>query len=954
MIPVPRSDEQPFDPFSNLGLVDLSESEIRETAYEIFIAAFKTHSGAGSGKALSYVSRTPRAAAAVPAVAPSLQRSMTFTAVSKVKRSLGIMSPTTRKNKGSGGSAPTSPSEKEDRTAAIGETVRVQMKISEQTDARVKVAFMKIAAGLLGRRIESIVLPVELLQQFKSADFSTQHEFEEWQRRNLKILEAGLLLHPKIPLDKNNPSARQLSEIIHEAYKCPMVTGKHSEEVKTLRGLVKPLASRSSSNTDDTDMCHWADGIPLNLRLYVVYLEALFEVDDPTVLLDEVDEILEYVKKTWVSLGSMKRLTTFVSCGRYVATGQVEKDLLFACGNLLLDIKDDADPDVGPATGRDSKYSEVLKSTLTLILGWAEKGLLAYREFFYRGNIDLMHIVLSIGLSAAEMVAERSFVASERVDTYIRSSMRKAFNQGMEKLRLSRRPTKRPQTHLNQLPALCVIAQEITDIAFTEKEIYCPVVEKWHPLPVGVAVATLHSCFRQEVKAFISGINDLTPDVIQVLIMADKLEKCLVEMAVEDSFNSEDGGKSIIQEMDPYEAEAVIADLVKSWIQTRVDRLTEWVDRNLQKEVWSPTVNKGQFAPSLVEVLRTISDTLEAFFLLPIPMHAALLPDLTNGLDRSLQDYISKAKSGLGTRSSFLPKLPSHCSGESKVNGVFDQSDDSRIVENRKSSKESDDSQGIPQLCVRINTFLYVRKELEVLEKKVIAQLRSTRPTEGNIVNDHRISFKRSLAACLEGVQELCEVTAYKVVFHELSHVFWDGLYVDEASASRIDPFLQELRLNLEKIAEIIQEDTVKTRVSTDIMRASYEGFLLVLLAGGPSRNFTREDSAILKEDFNLLVDLFWSHGDGLPTDLINKFSATAECILPLFSTDTESLIDQFKRLTGDSNDRVTESTALMSGQWNPTEADTILRVLSHRNDKAASKFLKNRPCLWYDMIPDL
>ncbi|XP_024960334.1 protein unc-13 homolog isoform X2 [Cynara cardunculus var. scolymus] len=921
MIPVPRSDG-PFDPFGSLGL-DLSDSELRETAYEIFVAAFRSP---GGGKPLSFVSRSPAKVPEKAPPGPSLQRSLTFTTVSKVKRSLGINSP--KKKKGSG-SAPTSPSSKENRPAAIGETMRVQMKISEQTDSRVKLALMKIAAGLLGRRIESIVLPVELLQQFKSADFPTQHEYEEWQKRNLKILEAGLLLHPKIPLGKNNSSARQLSEIIHEAYECPMVTGKHSEEVKTLRGVVKSLASRSF-DTDDSDMCHWADGIPLNLRLYQLLLEALFEIDDPTVIVDEVDEILEYIKKTW---------------------GQVEKDLLFACGNLLLDIKEDAG-----FAGFDSKYSKILKSTLILILDWAEKGLLAYREFFYRGNIDLMHIILSIALSAAEMVAEEcpcdhgtwktNNVASAKVDTYIRSSMRKAFNQGMEKLRLSRRPAKRPQAHFNQLPALCVIAQEITDLAFTEKEIYCPILEKWHPLAVGVAVATLHSCFRQEVKAFISGINDLTPDVIQVLIMADKLEKCLVQMAVEDSFNSEDGGKSIIQEMDPYEAEAVIADLVKSWIQTRVDRLTEWVDRNLRKEVWSPTVNQGRFAPSVVEVLRTIGDTLEAFFLLPIPMHAALLPDLTNGLDRSLQDYISKAKSGLGTRSSFLPKVPSmtRYSGESKTNGVFDQSDESQ-VEDQKSSKQGDDSCGIPQLCVRINTFLYVRKELEVLEKRVIAQLRSTGPTEGSIVNDYRISFKRSLAACVDGIQDLCEITAYKVVFHELNHVFWDGLYVDEASASRIEPFLQELQQNLEKIAEIIQEDTVKTRVITDIMRASYDGFLLVLLAGGPSRNFTREDSAIIKEDFNLLVDLFWSHGDGLPTDLINKFSATAERILPLFSTDTESLIEQFKYLTADNNGRLTEPTALTSGQWDPTEPDTILRVLCHRNDKAASKFLKNRPC---------
>lgn len=111
-------------------------------------------------------------------------------------------------------------------------------------------------------------------------------------------------------------------------------------------------------------------------------------------------------------------------------------------------------------------------------------------------------------------------------------------------------------------------------------------MKRWHPLATGVAVATLHACFAKELKQFVSGISELTPDAIQVLIAADKLEKDLVQMAVEDSVYSEDGGISIIQEMTPYESEVVITNLVKSWIRTRIDRLKEWVVRNLQQEVF--------------------------------------------------------------------------------------------------------------------------------------------------------------------------------------------------------------------------------------------------------------------------------------------------------------------------------------------------------------------------------
>lgn len=137
----------------------------------------------------------------------------------------------------------------------------------------------------------------------------------------------------------------------------------------------------------------------------------------------------------------------------------------------------------------------------------------------------------------------------------------------------------------NSLPALSILAQDISELAHNEKEIFSPIFQRWNPLAAGVAVATLHSCYGNELKQFITGICELTPDAIQVLRAADKLEKDLVQIAVEDAVDSEDGGKSIIREMPPYEAEAVIVNLVKSWIKTRVDRLKEWTDRNLQQEV---------------------------------------------------------------------------------------------------------------------------------------------------------------------------------------------------------------------------------------------------------------------------------------------------------------------------------------------------------------------------------
>lgn len=234
--------------------------------------------------------------------------------------------------------------------------------------------------------------------------------------------------------------------------------------------------------------------------------------------------------------------------------------------------------------------------------------------------------------------------------------------------------------------------------------------------------------------------------------------------------------------------------------------------------------------------------------------------------------------------------------------------------------------------------------ELGVFGKRIVAHLGNL---ESNGVDDiaNRMGkmFELSESTCVEGIQQLCEATAYKVVFHELSHVLWDGLYIGDVSSSRIEQFLQELEQYLEIISSTVH-DRVRTRAITDIMKASLDGFLLVLLAGGPSRGFTLQDSGIIEEDFKFLTDLFWSNGDGLPSELIQKFSKVVKNVLPLYRTDTESLIEQFKRATLENFGSSAKSRLPLpptSGQWNPTEPNTLLRVLCYRNDEAAAKFLK-------------
>ena len=382
--------------------------------------------------------------------------------------------------------------------------------------------------------------------------------------------------------------------------------------------------------------------------------------------------------------------------------------------------------------------------------------------------------------------------------------------------------------------------------------------------------------------------------------------------------------------------------------------------------------NKEHIAPSVIEILRIMDETIEAFFLLPIPIRPAIVTDLMSGLDRCLQQYTMKAKSccgkfwrtnffGLqnhfpiaipdfifsfvhaGSRNTYMPSLPglTRCSAGSKF---FKKKEKSQVPVRRKAqagSTNMDDPFGISQLCVRINTMQRIRSGADALEKKTIMYLKNSGSTE--VDSGLRTTFELSIAASLEGIQQLCEATGYKVVFHELSHVLWDGLYAGEVSSSRIEPFLQELEQYLEIIATTVH-DRVRTRAITEVMKASFDGFLLVLLAGGPSRAFTQQETTMIEEDFKFLCDLFWSNGDGLPSELIENLSRTVKAILPLLRMNTESLIEQFRQVTMasyGSSDKSRLPLPPMTGQWGPSDPNTLLRVLCHRDDEVAAKFLK-------------
>ncbi|KAL6900632.1 hypothetical protein ACP4OV_005308 [Aristida adscensionis] len=899
-------------PLPDLG-VPLSADDLRATAYEVLVAA----SRATGAKPLTYI---PQSASS-----------------SSVQRPPRTGGPSGSSKDGQAAAR---------RPATAAELVRARMGVTEQDDVRIRRGLLRVAAGQLGRSAESMVLPLEFLQKLKASDFPNPLEYEAWQIRNIKLIEAGLLVHPLIPLKKSDSSAQRLRQIIHEAYDGQLETGRNSESMQRLRSAVMSLASRSLA--ENSDECHWADGFPLNLHIYKMLVEACFDREDGTVV-DEIDEVIDLLKKTWIILGVNQMLHnlcfTWALFNHFVMLGQADNELLSATQDLLFEVARDA------KITKDPDYCDVLNSTLSLIMGWAEIKLLGYHETFNTSNIDSMPDTVAIGISTASILIEdisyeyrngmkeETGVVRSRIETYIRSSLHIAFAQKMEEAD-SKQSSKKP------MPALSILAKEVGDLACKEINMYTPILKKWHPLANVIAITTLHTCFGNELKQYMDGLTELTPDAVQVLKAADKLEKDLFYIAVKDSVDTDDEGKSLVREMPPYEAGTVMANLVKAWVNGQLNKLEEWADQNLQQETWNPKANhQGSFAPSSVEMLNIIDETLGAFFQLPIPMHSTLLPNLTAGIDKCLQFYISKMKYGCGTRTTLFPQLPhlTRCDVGSKI---FKKKEKPQFLVKQGpqvGSTTGNEALSLPGLCIRINTMHYIQNELENLHKKIKTWLQNDDSVHLDIADGPNIKFELSQAAYQEGILQLCETTAYKVIFNDMSHVLLDTLYVGSPASNRILPLLRELGPILKFISATVH-DGVRNRLLTALMKASFDGFLLVLLAGGPTRAYSCQDYQIIEDDFRALRGLYLAYGDGLPESLVAKTSLEVKNILPLLRTDTETLIERFKKIMSESYESTSTSRFPMPPvpiQWSPNNPNTILRVLCYRNDEAATKFLK-------------
>ncbi|KAI4303966.1 hypothetical protein MLD38_039542 [Melastoma candidum] len=882
----------------------LEPQEIRDTAYELFVAACRSLP--------SFTSRHKKTMQGNNGLTPSrAKKSLGLKAMSKppiIKEILNAAGGDGRKVVRSTGHF------------TLAELMRQQMGVSERDDKRLHHMLMKTLAGQAGRRVETVILPLELIRNIMPLEFKDAKDYHAWQLRHLKILKVGLLLYPSIPLDKSNGFAIRLGDAIQASKAKAIDTGNNSDVMGSLINAVITLSWRSVDGTP-SDTCHWADGYPLNIHLYVALLRSIFDIEEETVVLDEVDDLFELMKKTWYILGIDRHVhnvcLSWVFFQRYIATNQTEPELLVASQGVLEKVvKDPKRPDNDPVFGK------VFSSALSSMRSWLEERLLNYHKCFNKETVGLMDSMLPLALTVVRASGEDAPVVEaeqpEKGETsvyelFIQSSLKNAFAKEVE-------------DH-DSKGALITMAGKVESLAKKEVDIFSPVLGKWHQAAAGFALVTLHNCYGVLLKQYLCNATTLSEEVARVLKRAQILEKNLIKVIIENT--AEGGETTVVNEMVPYDTEACIVRLVNDWIDKKVEEIKSVLVKAKETETWNPKSETEAYAQSAAELVVLTKGAVAEFKTIQEELSSDLNGHLVERLRDLFKDYISFA-AACGSKQDYVPALPSltRCRQDSKLvelcrkascGANLNHMDEGDLVEGKPQGPST--SRGTQCLYIRLNTLHYL-----------LAYLQTLGESNGNLFDDAHSSIEEEL-------QRVSEVAAYRLIFQDSGYVLYDNLYARNISNAHFHVILDVLKQNLSLLRETLNEDTQAMAVR-DTMRVSFEAYLRVLIAGGNSRIFSQADHKVVEENFEALKQEFSS----LPEETVSEESKAVEGIINLMGQSSEQLIEEL----------TTNMSAMPAAdpgkklpvppipeRWSSTDPNTILRVLCHRNDRTATAYLK-------------
>jgi hypothetical protein len=226
-------------------------------------------------------------------------------------------------------------------------------------------------------------------------------------------------------------------------------------------------------------------------------------------------------------------------------------------------------------------------------------------------------------------------------------------------------------------------------------------------------------------------------------------------------------------------------------------------------------------------------------------------------------------------------------------------------------------------------------------------------------------SLRDTNANCITKTRDLIGARA---IFWDLRDMFLIQLYNGTVEGARLERILPHIDSVLDTVCSLSYEDS-RDMVVLSICRSALEAYVRVLLDGGPTRAFSDSDITLMEEDLSILKEFFIADGEGLPRSLVEQEAKQAKEILDLYSLEVNIFCslancklssflrnyeipkcyglcplwqsDMLIQMLMTASELI--NMGVSSEQRRLEDAQTLVRVLCHKKDRNASKFLKRQ-----------
>lgn len=849
--------------------------------------------------------------------------------------------------------------------------IRVQMEISESMDALTKRALRLISLKMVQGQLDVPCISLQLLSSVGKFDFPTERLRVQWQRRQANVLEELLLFSASREYNMSETLRIVLSKLKNTEDWVVSVPDGRIEVLTIIERYNTKLSAAPKKFGLKGETYHWTQSYNFNFRLYEKLLCSVFDILEDGQLVEEADEILETVKLTWPMLGITQKLHDilygWVLFQKFAQTGEIlllkhtglqiqklqlhndVKEIELYINSFICSVEDCG----------SNRALNLVDSALLKINVWCRRQLENYHAYFSQANYSIFESMLNLVLLSATNLTdddgEVMLIGPPVGGTLEATSIHILVVRSIQAASKHALISSDGQSKAEFKHPLILLANELKLVVEKECAAFSPILHKHYPDAGRVALTLLHLLYGQQLELFLER-TDHSENLKEILAASNNFELCIAQKLY--SMYGEAVGSSLSNFLKPYMIDRFSSPLILQWLHAQHENVLEWTKRTIEIEDWEPLSSHEKQATSVVEVFRIVEETIDQFFNSSLPLDIVHLRSLLIGVTSSLQVYLLHMENQQVSIATLLPGAPILTRYAESMNPFAKRKLIEPTVPEEKVANKLNNLT-VPKLCVKLNTLQYIRDQLDSIEEGIKQSWISVQSAVGlldylSCMAGERVHPEKNSSSD-ESIEELFTIfddvrrtavntTSAILNFIGTRAVFWDmrdsllfSLYRASVEGARMEIFIPTIDRVLDQVCDLIV-DVLRDQVVLRVFQACMEGFIWVLLDGGPSRAFFETDVDLIQHDLAMLKDLFIAEGQGLPLDVVEKEAKLAQQIVDLFVLKADTIIEMLINASDQMSDHLELATAR---RRHVHDAHTLLRVLCHKKDKSASTFLK-------------